>query len=80
MKPIYSYIEYRAFFRDWLAQDYQPRGLLSKISEALQCQNSHITRVLSENVNLTPDQAYLLCLFMKLTDSESHFFYETCRL
>lgn len=74
MKSIYSYIEYRLFLRDWLDQDYQPRGLLSKISEALSCQNSHVTRVLREEVHLTPDQAFLLCQFMKLTDSESHFF------
>lgn len=74
MKSIYSYIEYRLFLRDWLDQDHQPRGLLSKISEALSCQNSHVTRVLREEVHLTPDQAFLLCQFMKLTDSESHFF------
>lgn len=74
MKSVFVYIDYRLYFKDWLSSQKQQHGLLSLIADSLQCQNSHLSRVLKEEVHLTLDQAYLLTEFMKMSDKESQFF------
>lgn len=74
MISVYNYKSYRSFFKAWLDQQQSSFGLLSQIAKALECQNSHLTRVLKEEVHFTMDQAFRLTDFKKLTESETSYF------
>jgi uncharacterized protein (TIGR02147 family) len=73
METVFSASNYRSFLRHWI-EEQSIHGLKSKIASAIGCQNSQLTLVLREEVHLTPDQAFELCDFMKLTDAESAYF------
>lgn len=74
MISVYNYKGYRSFFKAWLDQQQSSFGLLSQIAKALECQNSHLTRVLKEEVHFTMDQAFRLTEFQKMTESETSYF------
>lgn len=50
------------------------RGALSRAAEALGCQRSYLSRIMSSEMHLTPDQAYLLGRFWKLPPLEQEYF------
>ena len=50
------------------------RGQLSRAAEALNCQRSYLSRVISEELHLTPDHGYNLALYLKLTKDERDYF------
>lgn len=72
-KPLYSYNSYKSIMDDRLLGS-EKRGQLSRASEYLNCQRSYLSRVISDKEHLTPDQAYLICQFWKLTTSEREYF------
>lgn len=49
-------------------------GLITQMAEAIGCQRSHLSRVLKEEVYLTPDQAACLCDFFELSENETEYF------
>ncbi len=71
---LYISQNYRLFLKEWIESQETTRGLLSKLASMMNCQNSHLTRVLREEEHLTPDQAFEACRFMKLSESESEFY------
>ena len=74
MKSIFLANDYRKYLKLWVESQIESRGLLTRISRAIGCQNSYLTRVLADEVHFTPDQAYQLTLFLKLTNAETQFF------
>lgn len=74
MKSLYTYLDYRSYLKDWTQAQPNPRGLLSHMAESISCQNSHVTRILKEEVHLTLDQAYLLTGFLNFTQAEENYF------
>jgi plasmid maintenance system antidote protein VapI len=50
------------------------RGQLSRAAEALNCQRSYLSRVISESLQLTPDHAFKLARFWRLTSDEREYF------
>ncbi len=50
------------------------RGRLSRAAEMLNCQPSFLSRVIRAEVHLTPDQAFMICRFMKWASDESEYF------
>jgi uncharacterized protein (TIGR02147 family) len=74
MNHLYVASTYRAYLRDVLKKMKDSHGIKSKMAKALGCQNSHLTRVLSEDVHLSLDQAFEACSFLKLTEVEAEFF------
>lgn len=72
--PLFNSHGYRLFLKEWINSQEQSRGLLSKLASMMNCQNSHLTRVLREEEHLTPDQAFEACGFMKLTEIETSYF------
>jgi len=50
------------------------RGQLTRAAEALKCQRSYLSRVISENLQLTPDHAFQLANFWKLPQDHSEYF------
>jgi len=72
---IFDQIDYRSFLKEWFEEQKNKKtGLLTKASTYLRCQNSHLTRVLKQEVHLTPDQAYLFTRFTQMSEKESHYF------
>lgn len=74
MALVFSAKEYRSFLKDWVQSEQNGRGILSQLASAMNCQNSHLTRVLREEVHLTLDQAYEATQFMKLSEPEANYF------
>ena len=81
MKTPYSFTDYR----DYLRQEVlgrEERGLLSRLAEAANCQRSHISRVLSAQLHLTPEQAFRIARFLKFNEGQAEYFLtlvEFCR-
>ena len=50
------------------------RGQLSRASESLNCQRSYLSRVITEELHITPDHAFNLAKFWKLTSDEREYF------
>lgn len=73
MKSVFVAKDYRKYLKSF-AESQSERGVLTRISKAIGCQNSYLTRVLNEEVHLTPDQAYQLTVFFKFTNSETQYF------
>jgi uncharacterized protein (TIGR02147 family) len=74
MQNLFSALDYRKYLRHWLEASERPRGVLSRMAEALGCQNSHLSRLIREEVHLTPDQAFEACRFMNLSEPETQYF------
>jgi uncharacterized protein (TIGR02147 family) len=78
---LFAFTEYRTFLKNWVSHHPEGnRGLLTKMAKAIGCQNSHLSRVLRDEVQLTPDQAYQACEFMKLSNSETNYFLKMVEL
>jgi uncharacterized protein (TIGR02147 family) len=52
----------------------EQRGVLSRAANFVKCQASYISRILGSSENITPDQAFELCKFFKLSPSETEYF------
>jgi uncharacterized protein (TIGR02147 family) len=74
MDSLFVAKEYRLFLKNWVEQQTSSRGLLTKMANHLNCQNSHLSRVLKQEVHLTPDQAFAACEFMNFSDIETNYF------
>lgn len=80
MIHLFAAHEYRPYIKHWLDSQVQSRGIMTKMAQSLGCQNSHLTRLLREEVHLTLDQAYALTSFMKLTEIETRYFLKLVEL
>ncbi|MGZ3775905.1 MAG: TIGR02147 family protein [Bdellovibrio sp.] len=74
MKSLFHSKNYRSYLNDWLSSQPSTFGLLSKMAKELNCQNSHLTRVLKEEVHFTMDQAFRASQFLHLTENETNYF------
>lgn len=72
MTDLYSVKDYRQFLRARLNE--KKWGSITRFAEAIACQRSHVSRVLSGENELTPEQALAACRFWSLPDAESDFF------
>ncbi len=72
-RPVYTFNSYKPLMSHMLLDPSQ-RGQLSRAAEFLNCQRSYLSRVISDKENLTPDQAYMICQFWKLTSDEREYF------
>lgn len=73
MRSVFEFATYKAFLAHKLASEGQ-RGQLSRAAEAIQTQRSYLSRVLSEELHLTPDHAFKLAKFWRLTPPEREYF------
>ena len=69
---IFSTDSYREVVLNWVKD--QPHGVLSRMAEALQCQNSHLSRVLNGHLHFVLDQAYAMSEFLNLGSDETDYF------
>jgi uncharacterized protein (TIGR02147 family) len=72
-KSVFEFGSYKTFMAYMLSSKSR-RGQLTRAAEALQCQRSYLSRVISENLHLTPDHAFKLSKFFGLNATEREFF------
>lgn len=71
---IYSYKSYRKFINAWIEVQERPRGLMRKLGEVARCETSHVSRVLSGQLEFTMDQAFRIIKFINLRELEQKYF------
>lgn len=71
MKDLFATASYKTVMKGKLLEE---RGQLSRAAEYLNCQRSYLSRVISEELQLTPDHAFQLTLFWKMTGDERDYF------
>jgi len=71
---VYNCSSYQEFLDKSLATSGVTRGLRSKLAKQLNCRVSHISQVISGQNHLSLELAFKTAEFLKLSDSETHFF------
>lgn len=70
---VFVYRDYKEIMQELLMAADQ-RGQMSMAARSLGCQRSYLSRVLAENMHLTPDHAYKLCQFWRFNEDERNYF------
>lgn len=73
ISSIFSFHSYKAVMSDRLGGAGN-RGQISRAADALGCQRSYLSRVISGDLQLTPDHAYQLTSFWNFTADEREYF------
>ena len=71
---IFTFISYSEYLKVRLGDRSERRGLKSKLATVLDVKNSFISRILSEQSNLTLEQAYDTTGFLELSPFETEYF------
>ena len=72
---IFNYTDYRKYIRDRIkASTKHGYGQLRKIAEKLSVSSALLSQVLNGSRNFSEDQAFTLCEYFELSNSESTFF------
>lgn len=72
-KSVFEFATYKPYLAYRLSSK-EHRGQLSRAAEAIQTQRSYLSRVISEELQLTPDHAFKLARFWKLNAAERQYF------
>jgi len=72
-RSVYEFDSYKTIMGYFLTGEGQ-RGQLSRASELLKCQPSFLSRAITREIHITPDQAFMLTQFWQLNDNESTYF------
>lgn len=68
---VFEFSDYKEFLRTRLKESW---GLISKVAEAADCQRAYLSRVLNDTVHITPDHAFGISRFFKMSPTESEYF------
>ncbi|OQW53305.1 MAG: hypothetical protein A4S09_07895 [Proteobacteria bacterium SG_bin7] len=66
---VFDYDDYKDFLRDLCNE--RPKGFVSQLAKAANCQRSYISQALNSHIQLTPDHVHGINSFLGLRDSES---------
>ena len=72
-KFVFSFNSYKDLMAYFLTGKTR-HGELTKAAKALNCQRSYLSRVISENLHITPDHAFNLALFLRFSPHERDYF------
>lgn len=71
MISIFDYLNYREFLKDWIkSKSNSTKGLQSKLASSARISSTFMSRILSGDKQLTPEQGLEMALFIGLTDKE----------
>lgn len=73
-RSVFSYTSYKVFMSDTLLGG-ENRGELTRAADAIQCQRSFLSRVISTEIHLTRDFAFRLCDYWSFVAEEREFFF-----
>ena len=71
---IFEFDAYHPYLMAKIKQNSEKRGYLAKLAEAAGCQRSYLSLVIKGEVHLTPEHAFGLTQFWRLSESESDYF------
>ena len=72
---LFHYSQYQKYLSDHVTEvSKQKTGYKARLAKAAKVHPSFMSRVLSGSVQLTPDQALLLCKFFGFSDEETEYF------
>ncbi len=72
---LFEFSDYKKFLNEWIrAQPSKGRGEVSRMSSAIRAHQSLLSQVLNGGRDLSPEQAFLLANYLRLTDLESEYF------
>ncbi|MGE3609360.1 MAG: DUF4423 domain-containing protein [Bacteriovoracaceae bacterium] len=75
MLSIFDFSDYKSFLRNLMPSSGESRGLKSKLAQALGCQLSFVSLVLTQtHTHFSPEHGKGVCEFFKLTEDETNFF------
>ncbi|HVK60338.1 MAG TPA: TIGR02147 family protein [Bdellovibrionales bacterium] len=74
MKTVFEFKDYKAYLKDVLKTKTPKWGSISRMAEAAGCQRAYLSRVLNSEVHITPDHAFGIAAFLRLSEAESDFF------
>src|SRR4051812_18663642 len=73
MSPlVWSFESYKEFLA--ALSKNGPRGVISRLAEAAGCQRSYLSNVLRTHIHLIPDQAFGICRYLSLDETETAYF------
>lgn len=73
-ESIFAFHDYRTYLRKRIESEETSRGLITQMASAARCQRSHLSRVISGTLHLTPDQALGLTRYWNFNDEETDYF------
>jgi uncharacterized protein (TIGR02147 family) len=71
---LWNYVDYKKYVRSEIESSQPARGALVRLAQGAGCQPSYLSQVLSREVHLTPDHAYSLARFLKLSGDAARYF------
>lgn len=74
MAEIYKYEQYIDFLSQMIKENSEAYGYKAKIADACGCKRSYLTQVLVGKAHFTPEHAFNLCKFWRLSTLETEYF------
>ena len=75
---IFEHLNFRSYLRERLGAG--PRGMQARLAKAVNCQATHVIRVLKDEARFTEDQAFRAAGFLSLKEREFEYFLDLVRL
>jgi len=73
-KEIFDYRDYRKYLIETLrSRPKQGHGEKSKMASAIQCHNAYFSQILQGKADLSPEQAFLLARYLRLSPDENEY-------
>jgi uncharacterized protein (TIGR02147 family) len=73
-KNIFQYDNYKLYLREYFKQESVGHGFKTRFAQAVQCQNSFVSQVLTGKAELSPEQTFRASKFLNHSQEESDFF------
>ncbi len=71
---VFEFDDYRSYLKAAIANHGESWGLIAKMAEAAECQRPYLSKVLSQEAQLTPAQGFGLTQFFSLDSEEAQYF------
>jgi uncharacterized protein (TIGR02147 family) len=68
---VFNFSNYKKYLEARLKDSW---GLVTKVAEAAGCQRAYLSRVLNDDVHITPDHAYGITNYFEMSPSEAEYF------
>jgi uncharacterized protein (TIGR02147 family) len=73
---LYQVSDYRRFLQHLIYEREQKWGLVKEVAKAVQCHSSYVSQVCQQKAHFSPEQAFLVAEFFKLSTDETDFLIE----
>ena len=75
MDDIFKYSDYQKYLNDWIeSKPRKGRGIKLDLAKFLGITPGHVSKILNQDIHLTPDQAAKLISYLDLSEIEGKYF------